>query len=384
MSPARPSPPKFPVLKEAEKLKPDTWAPGLLGHWLGLEKQDKNDVAHARGWLGEWNVEHSRLQKGLSSWNWDWMLGSAALFDPDRRDREKVAEWWIALLEMQLRKAPGDGFLDRFEGSEPLSSTYTAWRVGSALAVLRWCLAGDVPAGFAQRAEVLAGLVRRWLEVWAGLQALGMAPWPDRKGHRAGNGQMWWDGGTPSPVGERSTHSYDPDIPAVWSLLTDRRFQKDQRTTWPTLVFRKSELGRVLDEETARTFRTYVESGEGLDRVLAKLDGIALFGVFHWFRLPDGLLVYREERLNNNSPTHLYSWAPNDAQTLDLGFPMPKNGRWRGRNAPRGGTGRMTVDRARAVVEAEIAEEQRKVEIGDWRPLSHVVGDENGVRPVAG
>jgi hypothetical protein len=269
MSPARPSPPKFPVLKEAEQHKPDTWAPGLLGHWLGLEKQGQDEVARAKGWLDGWKVEHSRLQKGLSSWNWDWMLGSAALFDPGRRDRQQVAEWWIALLEMQLRKAPGEGFLDRFEGSEPLSSTYTAWRVGSALAVLRWCLSGDVPAGFEPRAEVLAGLVRRWLEIWAGLQALGMASWPDCKGYRAGNGQMWWDGCTPSPVGERSTHSYDPDIPAVWALLTDRTFQKDQRTTWPTLVFRKSELGRVLDEETAGIFRTYVESGEGLDKVLA-------------------------------------------------------------------------------------------------------------------
>lgn len=382
MSPAKKAIPKFPLLQDADPNKPDDWAPALLGHWMGLQPQPDNLVQEARGRLDAWPVSLTRLQKGASSWNWDWMLGAAALFEPGRRDTSEVADWWIELLAYQTKEKLGPGFLSQFEGSEPRSSTYTAWRVGSVLAVLAWASGQQPVAPLGNPAKALMVLGRRWLEIWCSIQALGMVPWTDREGYF--NKQFWWDGPTPSPVGERSTHSFDPDTPALWTLLTGWPVRKLDRGSWPVEILQKRKTGPLLTDETAALLRGYVRDGSGLDAVVAKIESTSFWGTFHFIRLPNGLLVYRDERRNNNSPTHLYSWAPSETQETEFGYPVPEGARGRGKNAPKGGAAFLQPelpDRPQRIL-CHIGPNTTETALPDWRPESRVVADADGVRQV--
>lgn len=371
---------KFPGLTGTWRRRPEVWGPALFGHWMGLEPLPPAQVAEAQEVLVQNPPNCDRLKRGLSSWNWDWMVGAAELWRP-AGDKIDILRKWACLLEAQAGKGPErGGLLGQFEGSEPCSSTYTAWRVGSALAVLHWCRTREArPASpLARNAARVERAVRRWLEIWCCVQALGMVPWPDRVGYRARSGSLWWKGPTPSPVGERSTHSYDPDQPALWALLVawpaeQLRFQ---RTLWPTLV--AQHVGYRIGK--SRDLRSYVQDGTGLATVLAALDRVRLFGDQHWIRLPEGVLVYRERRLNNNSPTHLYSWAPDAAQTLALGYPVPPGSRGRGPNAPTGGEAVLHEPPPRRFIEARIGDERRETDLPESRIVSHVVGDERGFR----
>lgn len=387
MSPAKPPQPKFPLLDHpqegiAKKGHPDDWAPALLGHWMGLQPQPEALVEMARGWLDDWKIDLRRLEIGKSSWNWDWMLGAAALFRPDQRDAAKIVDWWIDLLAAQTNQKPGTGFLSRFEGSEPRSSTYTAWRVGSLLAVLSWASKQRPATPLGNQAKALVVLGRRWLEIWCFLQALGMVPWPDKKGYAKDPNKpgLWWNGPTPSPVGERSTLAFEPDPPVLWALLSGWQAQIPGRTTWPVLLWQQRRAGPLITDDTAAILRRYVREGGGLDDVLAKLDGVSVDGTFNFIRMPEGLLVYRERRNNNNSPTHLYSWAPSASQVMELGCPD----RRRGKGAP-GGGGAFLHPEPPATPEriiCNIGPKTTETALPSWRPQSHVVADDRGVRQI--
>jgi hypothetical protein len=123
-----------------------------------------------------------------------------------------------------------------------------------------------------------------------------------------------------------------------------------------------------------------VQKGTGLSKVLASLARVRLFGDQHWIRLPEGLLVYREHRLNNNSPTHLYSWAPDAAQTMTLGYPVAPGRRGRGSGFPQGGEAILHEPPPRRFIEARIGDERRETDLPESRILSHVIGDEQGFR----
>ena len=372
---------KFPGLTGAWRRKPEVWAPALIGHWMGLEPLLKLQVAEAVAVLDKKPPNCERLKRGVSSWNWDWMIGAAELWRPDG-DKIDILRKWTCLLEAQAGKGQRGTFLAQLEGSEPCSSTYTAWRVGSALAVLHWCRTRELRPGspLARNTERVEKAVLRWLEIWCCIQALGMVPWSDRIGYRpAHGGDLWWKGPTPSPVGERSTHAYDPDQPALWAVLVawPSAQLKFQRTSWPTLV--AQTVGYRVGK--ARDLRTYVQKEQAdPSPVLAGLTGVRLFGVQHWIRLPEGLLVYREHRLNNNSPTHLYTWAPDAEKTMALGYPVPPGSRGRGSRAPRGGDAVLHNPPPRRFIEARIGDEQRETDLPDSSFLSHVIGDEKGFR----
>jgi hypothetical protein len=368
---------KFPDLTGGWRSRPEVWAPALVGHWMGLEPLPQAQVAEATAVLSQNPPNLGRLERGVSSWNWDWMIGAAALWRPDG-DKTDVLLFWTALLRAQAGiGAKRDTLLGKFEGSEPTSSTYTSWRAGSTLAVLHWCRThtGSV---LAQRVRTVERAAVRWLDIWCGVQALGVVPWPDRVGYRAASGSLWWKGPTPSPVGERSTRAYHPDQTALWALLVDwppeqLRFS---RTGWPTLVAQR--VGHRAT--TARDLRTWAQKRTGLSKVLTGLARVRLFGAQHWIRFPQGLLVYREHRLNNNSPTHLYSWAPDAAQTMALGYPVPPGGRGRGPRAPQGGEAVLHDPPPRRFIEARIGDERRETDLPESRILSHVIGDERGFR----
>jgi hypothetical protein len=371
---------RFPDLTGSWRRRPEVRGPALFGHWMGLERLSAAQVAEGKEALEKSPSNCDRLKRGLSSWNWDWMIGAAELWRPDG-DKKEILRKWTCLLEAQAGVgSQRNTLLGKLEGSEPCSSTYTSWRVGSALAVLHWCRTRTRPGALARDIERLEQAARGWLEIWCCVQALGMVPWSDKVGYRPRGGSLWWKGPTPSPVGERSTHAYDPEQPALWALLVNwppaqLRFK---RTLWPTLVAQR--VGYQV--ENAKALRAFVQEGAGLDTILAVLERVRILGVQHWIRLREGLLVYREERINNNSPTHLYSWAPDAEQTLELGYPVPLGARWRGRHAPRGGEAILHEPPPRRFIEARIGEERRETELPSSRILSHVIGDEEGFRSV--
>lgn len=369
---------RFPSLEGGWRRRPEVWAPALLGHWMGLEPLPQAQVAEAVAVLNENPPNLNRLERGVSSWNWDWMIAAAELWRPNGNKNGILLTWTTLLRAQAGTGTKRNTLLGKFEGSEPASSTYTAWRVGSTLAVLQWCRTRDYPpeSPLARRTATVERAARRWLDIWCGIQALGMVPWPDRVGYRAANGNLWWRGPTPSPVGERSTRAYDPDQPALWALLVDWPAEQLRftRTGWPTLLAQRV----AYTAANARDLRTWVQKGTGLARVLTSLARVRLFGAQHWLRLPQGLLVYREQRLNNNSPTHLYSWAPEAAQTMTLGYPVPAGSRGRGSRFPQGGGAILHEPPPRRFVEARIGDERRETDLPESRILSHVIGDEQG------
>lgn len=371
---------KFPNLEGSWRSRPEVWAPALFGHWMGLEPLPQAQVAEAVAVLNQNPPNLGRLERGVSSWNWDWMIAAAQLWRPDGNKTDILLTWTTLLRAQAGTGTKRNTLLGKFEGAEPTSSTYTAWRVGSVLAVLHWCRTRTFPPDsvLARRTATVERAARRWLDIWCGIQALGMVPWPDRVGYRAANGNLWWRGPTPSPVGERSTHAYDPDQPALWALLVDWPAEqlRFQRTGWPTLVAQRVAYSAA----TARDLRTWVQKGTGLTKVLASLARVRLFGDQHWIRLPEGLLVYREQRLNNNSPTHLYSWAPDAAQTMTLGYPVAPGRRGRGSGFPQGGEAVLHEPPPRRFIEARIGDERRETDLPESRILSHVIGDEQGFR----
>jgi hypothetical protein len=96
---------KFPGLTGRWQRKPEIYGPALLGHWMGLDPLPPRQLAEAKTVLIQHPPNCDRLKRGLSSWNWDWMIGAAELWRPDSNKLDMLQKW-ACLLEAQTGGGP--------------------------------------------------------------------------------------------------------------------------------------------------------------------------------------------------------------------------------------------------------------------------------------
>jgi hypothetical protein len=116
---------------------------------------------------------------------------------------------------------------------------------------------------------------------------------------------------------------------------------------WPVQIAQKlkteGDLG--LSSDLADALKLYVENNPGpLDPLQQALDGIKIKTEQHFIRWPEGILVYKPQRINGNTPCFLYDWMPYAEEASTLVYPWPP-----GRGANVQGAGRCWIDAQRNI-----------------------------------
>jgi hypothetical protein len=369
---------------------PEAWAPALLRELIdfgaaGLSRQG--------GIWAEWARERFRPESylGAGSWNWQHMICACLLWlDPqtevDFLGRTiPILDWWNELLAAQLGRQPlADAILDRFGGTETLSSTYEELRAGS-VASLR-LLALRFPDN--PRSPEVLTLTGAYAQILSCLLALGAAPWWDRQGHVGAGNKPYYTGPTVSPVGERSTpaHAYQSDLGPFLALATGLPLETSKREDWPVEVCRQvAALDPTLgvDPGIAAACRALVAGdGSAAGTVVAALARVTLASRIEWLRWPEGVLALSGPRINLNTPKIFWSFADRATQTMQIGFPW-QGGQHRGKGAstaPGSCEIRKRSDgRPYVIAQAEEGNDAER-DLPASAPLYHVIGDASGMR----
>lgn len=310
-----------------------------LGAWL--EEQDSGMGGLILGGARSWN--HSQLK-----------MAARGLVFGDWGDAGK-------LMAMQAGRIPGEGAARFLDGEEPRSTDYDPYRWAAEL-IFR-----------ARGPKEIRDDAREVLRRQMALASLGAVPWTDLSGDLANaKGDLWHRGPTLSPVGERSPKTSNPDQLGIY-----KRFLVD---------------GAGNEREG---FAGWVADHLGIDLVLSSLSGkfsddvadcvsvladVPVFGEFHFVMYQGGLLVWRPEQKNPNTPSALWSFAYHAEQRQYRGWPFPP-GKQRGDNAAKSMgcaiEGNVVISRARTP-EGRVLEAMYP--LPKSAPIWSVTVDERGAR----
>lgn len=301
--------------------------------------------------LEEWLADQScdmggLIAGGARSWNHPQLLMAARGL--------ALGDWGDAgkLMGMQAGRIPGEGAAQWLDGEEPRSTDYDPYRWAAELIFL---LKGPRPMQF--RADVQEVLRRQ-----GALASLGAVPWTDLSGDLSNaRGELWHRGATLSPVGERSPKTSNPDMLGLFERFTEGSGGND----------REGFAGAVADIVGFPTL--------GLPTVKQAVEILAdvpVFGVFHFTMYPEGLLVWRPEQINPNTPSALWSWADHATQRQIRGYPYPADSKNRGKAAARSlGCG---IENGEIVMRTTF--DVAKHRLPTSQPLWDVVVDQKGAR----
>jgi hypothetical protein len=319
------------------------------------------------------------LNPGKSA-NWQHMIGACLLWMNPATSvngaglpfpATNITEWWLGLFQAQAGQIPTETMFQYFGLSEPLSCIYEQFRWGSILAVRLWALENPKSA----QSQNLLTWTARYSEILCCLLALGGVGWTALKallnsapadGFTNSKGQFWYAGPTFSPVSERSeAMGLQNSLGPLWCMATGWSLKVPlNRFGWAA-----DDIGpRVLDAPNSghnfgsgAGFQAAVNwletpNASTLSAVISNLSGIKLWSPQYWLTWPgSGLLAYKTEHKNGNTPCIFWSWSDFNAQSINLGWPWPP-GRNREQSPPCGccinyGTGEIiaTVQEPRAV-----------------------------------
>lgn len=325
-----------------------------LGADIEISPEDSKAL---RAWLeGQSGGMGGLIAGGARSWNHPQLLMAArGLAFGDWGDAGK-------LMAMQAGRIPGEGAARWLDGEEPRSTDYDPYRWAAELIFL------------ARGPKEIRDDAREVLRRQMALASLGAVPWTDLSGDLANaKGDLWHRGPTLSPVGERSPKTSNPDQLGIY-----KRFFVD---------------GAGNEREG---FAGWVADHLGIDLILSSLSGkfsddvadcvsvladAPVFGEFHFVMYQkEGLLVWRPEQKNPNTPSALWSFADHREQKQYRGWPFPL-GKQRGDKAARSIgcaiEGNVIVHRARTP-EGQILEAMYP--LPKSAPLWSVTVDERGAR----
>ncbi|HEV7671306.1 MAG TPA: hypothetical protein VGS22_22540 [Thermoanaerobaculia bacterium] len=341
-------------LRKERKGHVEAWAPVLICNCLEISDLSSRHHDLLQGWLKDTPVNLTGLAEGRGSWNWGWMIGAARGLC--------LADWkdFGTLLECQANGSDKK-FLGLFFGTEPLSSDYDSMRLASTLVAL------------ARGPEAIRPLAKKVLGRWAGLAALGAVPWTDRVEYRANNGQMWYQGPSLSPVGERSPKTSEPSRNELFCRLLGHGKGKVRlaRQAWACAV--ADALFKPKD------FPTFPFNGNDVPGSALPLIGNArVWGSFRFVRYPEGLLVQRPKRFNSLTPSALWSYAFDAKTEVQRGFPWDPNRANRGPGAPSGGECR--IENGEIISSSSDPHFTQRFRLPSSKPLWEVIADEQGVR----
>lgn len=315
----------------------EQYAPQLLLSLSGLDK-DKPDPDFRALYKSQVRDGYDALS-GMGSFNHQQMLHAVQLWDQG----VSAADWWRGYFQQQLgMQAPqaGQEQMGFFAGNEPFGPSYEPFRWGSVLAVRQWVLRNP------GKADDLLALTGRYAEVVSTLCALGAVPFTDKvQFFNPKKKRLNYTGPFVSPVGERSNQHGASDLCPLFASSVGWDYKLFPKPSWPVQTAQSLEGDLGVSPALAASLRQYVEESPGpLEPLQQALAGIKIKSAQHFIRWSDGLLVYKPQRTNGNTPCYLYHWLPYAEQTSSLIYPWPP-----GRGANVTGTGRCWIDSQRVL-----------------------------------
>jgi hypothetical protein len=317
----------------------EQYAPQLLLSLIGINpgKPDPQFMAQYRKQVRD---GYDALS-GMGSFNHQQMLHAVQLWDQGA----PAVEWWRGYFLQQLGKQapkPGQEQMGYFAGNEPFGPSYEPFRWGSVLAVRLWATRNP-----AQAADLL-DLTGGYAEVVCTLCALGAVPFPDKVlWFNKNKNRLNYDGPYVSPVGERSNQHGTSDLCPLFALSVGWDYTYFPQPDWPVQIAKKlkaeGDLG--VNPDLANALTEYVKGNPGpLEPLQKALDGIKIKAEQHFIRWPEGILVYKPQRINGNTPCFLYDWMPYAQEASTLAYPWPS-----GRGNGVKGAGRCWIDSQRNI-----------------------------------
>jgi hypothetical protein len=310
-----------PVGDERKQFHVEVAAPAAILQHLGADievgppatKDAKGKIKPEAGSLREWlegrdGSMGGLVQGGARSWNHPQLLMAA---------RGLVLGDWgdaLAVMEMQAGIRKPEGLACFLDGEEPRSSDYDPYRWACGII-------------FAEKGPgLLSFAARKVLGRQVAIQALGAVPWTDQgEEFRNAKGGLFYGGPTLSPVGERSPKTSNPDLNGLFCRLLGISAAK-AREGWGNAV--ADILGCEPVADGAAIFRDP-------DLAVKMLGNALVFGTFNFWRYPEGLVVWRPNQLNPNTPSALWSFADFETLRQIRGFPFDPSEKNRGDGAPR-------------------------------------------------
>lgn len=376
-----------PEPQDVPRSHPEKWAPLLLMALIGggpLTNQEQTWAEWAQADFNPW----AYLKPGVSC-NWQHMIGAALLwYKPQFQisstgpfPASNIAGWWQGLLEAQLGQLKTGTIFDSLGLTEPLSEIYEPFRWGSILGVR--LLALRSPQSLGDAAPDLLDLSAQYSAVISGLLALGGVPWTT-PGYQGAAG-FWYNGPTFSPVSERSeAPGLQSDRGPLFCLATGWPLSVSKRETWAAqigrLVLKQSPDG--LGNGPCFGAAADLLRGAPVDGVVGCLGKIKLSAEQHWMSWSEGLLSYKPNRENTNTPCIFWSWSDNSQKQMLIGWPW---GPGRHREDPAAGV--CSIQNGQIVATLPLlkcAGNPATQAIPTGTPIYHVVADQDGVRNALG
>lgn len=294
----------------------EQYAPQLLLSLSGLDK-GKPDPDAMNLYRKQVRDGYDALS-GMGSFNHQQMLHAVQLWDKG----VSAADWWRGYFQQQLgmqTPQPGQEQMGFFAGNEPFGPSYEPFRWGSVLAVRLWVRRNP------GKADDLLDLTAGYAGVVSTLCALGAVPFPDKvQFFNQKKNRLNYNGPFVSPVGERSNQHGASDLCPLFAMSVGFDFQLFPQPSWPVQFAQalKGDLG--VSPELAAALKQYVEDNPGpIEPLQQALSRIKIKAEQHFIRWKDGLLVYKPQRTNGNTPCYLYDWLPYADQTSNLIYPWP-------------------------------------------------------------
>lgn len=318
----------------------EQYAPQLLLSLIGIDPGKPNPEFMA---LYKKQVKDGYAAlSGMGSFNHQQMLHAVQLWD----EGLPAVDWWRGYFLQQLGKqepAPGQEQMGYFAGNEPFGPSYEPFRWGSALAVRLWAIRNP------GKADDLLELTGRYAEVVCTLCALGAVPFPDKVQYfNKKKNRLNYTGPYVSPVGERSNQHGTSDLCLLFAMSVGwPDYKYFPQPDWPVQIAQrvKAEGDLGVGSDLASALRLYVENNPGpLAPLQQALDKIKIKAEQHFIRWPEGILVYKPQRINGNTPCFLYDWMPYAQEASTLVYPWPS-----GRGANVQGAGRCWIDAQRNI-----------------------------------
>lgn len=349
-------------------------APAIICRELGLDVQigpPATKDAKGKAIRPKWSSIDEWLRDDASSGMGGLTLGGARSWNHPQLEMcargLALGDWGDSAraMAMQAGRIEGEGVAHFLDGEEPRSTDYDPFRWACELV-----FAAKHPDQETRRDAI------RVLQRQMALAALGAVDWTDQgPEYRNARGELWYNGATLSPVGERSPKTSNPDQLGLFERLA-RNGNGNAREGFAGAVADAVGIRGIMGDRLG-----LVSGPDHPRRALAMLGNAKVFGSFRFVEYPEGRLVMRPEQKNPNTPSALWSWADHATKRQTRGYPFDPAAKNRGGGAPR--SLGCTIEGDEVVARSTDSRFEARFRLPTSTPLWEVVVDEDGARRVS-